>query len=274
MAFNDKQQSIYDLMHKVLASWGLLSLAKDLRSFIVKGDTNHATLALELSQTDAYKKRFAANALRVKAGLPELSPARYIALEEGYNQVLRAYGLPQGFYDQKSDFTKFIANDLSVNELQNRAQIAHDQYTAAPDYMKTLWGQYYGTKGDIIAAILDPDTATAIIADRAQQVGIGGAAAAQGLSIGQKRAEQFQEAGVTLEGARKAYAQIATAMPTDDAIAKRFGTTFDQKQEENDLLLGQADAGLKRSTLYNEESALFHGHGGLDPQSIGVSQSY
>lgn len=261
-------------MNKTLASWGLGSLAKDLRNLILRGDTSPDTLSLALSQTDAYKKRFAGNELRRKAGLPELNPAEYIAVEEQYTNVLKAYGLPAGFYDKHEDFTKMIGGDLSPDELRQRAQVAHDQYIAAPAYVKSLWSQYFGTKGDALAAILDPDTATATIAARSQQVGIGGAAAQQGLGVNQARAQQLQQAGVTLEGAQRAYQQIAQSMPTDQSIAQRFGTSFNQADEENDLLLGDAEAGVKRRTLYNAETALFHSGPGLDANAIGVNQSY
>lgn len=269
------QQSVYDLMNATLASWGLGTLGNVLRNLIVKGDTNPDTLSLELSQTKEYKERFAGNAERIKNGLPELKPAEYIALEEGYQQVLRAYGMPRGFYDSHDDFTKFIGNDLSVNELQTRVQVAHDQYTAAPDYVKNLWSQYFGSSGDAVAAILDPNTATSLIQDRGQQVALGGAAAAQGLSINQQRAQKFQQAGVSLDSARKAYQQIAQSMPTDQSIAQRFGTTFDQTAEENSLILGQAADTQKRQTLYDEEQALFKGNvGSADKDTLGVSQSY
>ncbi len=270
MADLDKnQQSIYDLMAATLSS-----LAKDLKGFILGGDTSPDTLALELSQTKAYKQRFAGNDQRIKNGLPELKPAEYIALEEQYGQVMRAYGLPKGFYDGHGDFNRFIGNDLSPSELASRAQVAHDQYIAAPDYVKQLWTQYFGGKGDAIAAILDPETATSIIQDRGQQIALGGAAAQNGLNINQGRARQLQQSGVTLDSARKAYQQIAASAPIDQTIAKRFGTTFDQSQEENDLLLGQGAATQKRASLYGEEESLFKTAGATDSNALSVSQSY
>lgn len=268
------QQSIYDLMAQTLASWGLSTLANDLKNLIIKGDTSPDTLSLALSQTAAYKQRFAGNALRVKNGLPELTPAQYIAVEEQYQNVLRSYGIPSGYYDSHADFTQMIGNDLSPDEVKTRAQIAHDQYMAAPDYVKSLWSSYFGTKGDAIAAILDPTKATQVIQDESTQVGIGGAAASQGLSVGQPRAQQLQQAGVTLQGAQKAYQQIAASLPTDQQIARRFGTTFDQTQEENDLLLGDADATAKRQSLYDSEQALFKGTAGMDANSLGIEQEY
>lgn len=268
------QQNAFDLMASTLAAWGLSTLSGDLRNLIVKGDTQADTLSLALTQTAAYKQRFAGNALRVKQGLAELNPAQYIALEESYSNILRSYGMPSGYYDKPEDFTKFIGNDVSPAEIQTRAQIAHDMYTNAPDSVKSLWGQYFGTKGDAIAFILDPDKATQVIQDKANQVGIGGAAAQVGLTVGQPRAQQLQQAGVTLAGAQKAYQQIAQAMPTDQAIAARFGQTFGQSQEENDLLLGQGDASVLRSTLYSEEKGLFSDKAGMTDSSLSVNQSH
>lgn len=268
------QQSVFDLMSQTLKAWGLESLSGDLRKFIVKGDTAPDTLSLELSQTKAFKERFKGNELRTKAGLSQLNPAQYLAMEEGYQNVLNAYGFPKGFYDSKDDFTDLIGKDISVDELRSRAQVAHDQYMSAPSYVRNLWEQYYGTKGDALAAILDPNTATQLIQDRAQQVAIGGAAASVGLGVNQARAQQLQQAGVSLDGARQAYQKIASFMPTDQLIAQRFGTTFDQTQEENDLLLGQPDADMKRQTLYGSEQALFRGSAGFTPDALGVSQNY
>lgn len=268
------QQDAIALMTQLLNSWGLSTLTGDLKQLIIAGDTNSDTLSLALSQTQAYKTRFAANDKRVAAGLPALNPAQYIATEEQYRNTLRSYGLPAGFYDKNSDFTDFIAKDISPTELDARAKIAHDQFMAAPDATKQLWASYGFSKGDAIAGILDPDIATSVIQDRAQQVAIGGAGAAQGFAVNQPRAQQFQQAGVTIAQAQNAYQQIAQAFGTDQNIASRFGTTFDQAQEENSAVLGQGEAVNKRQTLYDEEKALFQGHGGADAQTLGVSQSY
>jgi hypothetical protein len=269
------QQTAFELLQDTLKSWGLLSLVPDLRKLILAGDTAGDTLTLKLSQTDAYKQRFAGNELRKANGLPELLPAQYIAMEDGYQQVLQAYGLPKGFYDSHADFTDFIGKDLSTDELKTRAQVAHDQYMNAPQYMKDLWGKYYGSSGDIIAGILDPGKATQVIKDRGDTVALGGAAAANGFNVGVNRANQFRQAGVTLQGAQSAYQQLAQSLPTDQTIAKRFGTSFDQTQEENDLLLHQGEAATKRQTLYDEEKGLFKSDGGaLNADALGVSQEH
>lgn len=274
MSLDPQQSSALAYMKSQLAAWGLAALTADVQSLITKGETDSDTLTLALRDTTAYKQRFAGNAERVANGLAPLSEAQYLATEASYRQVLQAYGLPSGFYDQHSDFADFIGKDISPSEIQTRAQVAHDQYTAAPDYVKNLWATYFGTQGDAVAAILDPKVATQVIQDRSTQVGIGGAAASQGLAVNQARAQQLQQAGVTTANAQKAYSQIAQAMPNDQQIAQRFGTTFNQSDEENDLLLGQAAPAQKRQTLYGEEEGLFKSGPGSDANTFGVSQSY
>lgn len=268
------ERGALQLLTQTLNSWGLADLIPELKGLIVQGTTSDDQLALALQSTPEYQKRFSGNAERLKNGLPELTPAQYIAMEEQYRNVMNAYGLPSGFYDSQSDLAGLIGKDISAQELQSRVQVAHDQYTNAPDYVKNLWSQYFGTKGDAIAAILDPNTATQVIQDRGAQVALGGAAAAQGFNVNQQRAQQFQQNGVTLAQAQKAYQQIAQTYGTDQQIAQRFGTTFDQNQEENDLILGQGAATDKRQTLYNEEQDLFKGHAGLSQSSLGVQQEH
>jgi hypothetical protein len=94
------------------------------------------------------------------------------------------------------------------------------------------------------------------------------------MGIDQQRAQQLQQAGVTLAGAQKAYQNIAANRVGDQSIAARFGTTFDQTTEENDALLGDAAAGQKRQTLYDSEQALFHGKGAFTGSDLGVSQNF
>lgn len=261
-------------MKHTLESWGLGSLANELRKLILKGDTAPDTLALALSQTQAYKQRFAGNEIRMKNGLPELTPAQYIATEEQYQNVLRAYGLPPGFYDKHADFVKLIGNDVSPTELDTRAKIAHDYYTSAPAAEKALWQQYGFAKGDVIAGILDPKVATQVIQDRANMVALGGAAAQEGFALSKGRARLFNQNGVTLQQAQQAYSQIAQTFGTDQSIAQRFGATFGQKQEEDDLLLGKGSATNLRDRLYSEETALFKGTAGVDQNTLSVSQDY
>lgn len=230
-------------------------------------------IELQLQNTPEYKQRFAGNAIRIANGLSALSPANYISLEDQYGQVLQSYGLPSGFYDQHSDFTDFIGKGISPSELQSRAQVAYNQYINAPDSMKNLWQQYFGTQGDAIAYILDPDRATSTIQSQGQQVAIGGAAAAAGLSIDQPRAQQFDQAGVTAQQAEQGFEQVAFEIQPDRQIANRFGTSFTQQEAENADILNDPNAVKKRQKLYSEEKGLFDGSGALNSAGLGIAGS-
>ncbi len=66
--------------------------------------------------TEPYKRRFAANAARIGKGLRALSEAEYLTLEDGYQNIMRNYGLPANYYTRgdlgrQEGFEKFIAGD-------------------------------------------------------------------------------------------------------------------------------------------------------------------
>jgi hypothetical protein len=110
---------------------------------------------------------------------------------------------------------------------------------------------------------------------KANAVAVGGSALQQGINVTAGRATQLAQNGVTLDGARQAYARIAATAGTDASIAQRFGTTFDQTQEENDLLLNDGAAAAKRAQLYGSEAALFGGRGGgASQQSASTAVNY
>ena len=265
-----QKQSIYDMMKQTLKSWGLGDLYKYALSYLQQGYSSDE-VQLKLQETPEWKQRFAGNELRQKAGLRVLSPAEYLGLEDSYRQVLRQYGLPRGFYDNKNATDQWIGGDVSPSELQSRAQTVSDLVTSNPDVLAE-WNRYYGSgKGGAIAAILDSKTALPLVQQRALAAQIGGSAMDQGLQVSRARAEQFVQSGVSLSQARQAYQDIATRLPVDQSIAHRFGTSFGQGQEESATILGNGDAVRKQNLIYSEEAGQFGGHGGASSASNNVA---
>jgi hypothetical protein len=265
--------SAAQLLTETLTAWGLQSLLPHLQQYLTQGyDSN--TINLALQDTKEWHARFAGNDIRRENGLSVLTPAQYIAAEEQYRNVMQSYGLPPGFYDSHDDFNNFIGNDVSPNEVQTRAQIAHDTYFNAPPEWRQMWAQYGFSHGDAIASILDPTVGTQVIQDRANQIQIGGTAKQAGFDVSQQRAQQFAQHGTTLAQAQKAYSDLSQHFSTDQNIANRFHTQFGQAQEENDLLLGDGQAAQQRQTLYNNEKGLFEGTPGTTSGALGVSQAY
>lgn len=103
MNLDPAQMDAYSLIKALLDQADLGSLADDLYGFIQQGYSAD-TITLLLQETSEWKRRFAGNEERKRRGLPVLTPAEYLAVESSYRQVMRTFGLPQGFYDEYSDF--------------------------------------------------------------------------------------------------------------------------------------------------------------------------
>jgi hypothetical protein len=268
------QQSASAALQQQLLNWGIPELATDVNRLIKQGLSEDA-ITLQLQESTAYQKRFAGNALRLKKGLAVLSPADYVNTETAYAQVLRQFGMPAGFYDSHDDFTNLIANDVSGAELSQRAQDAQEKYLLGPAENRQWWRDHIGgTDAEAIAAILDPGKAIPLVERRLTQSAIGGAALKQGLQVSTGRADELAAAGVTGDQAQQGYTAIAAALPTESAIAQRFGTGFGQTDLEAatfDGVAGSAAAQEKRRQLNAAEAGLFGGKAAADTSSLSRS---
>lgn len=208
-----------DVIRRVLRTYGLEELTTPIwqRYTSQEVDINdEAAVIFSIREEDAYKKRFAANAKRLAAGLPELEPASYLEMEDAYRKVLASNGMPQGFYDSPDDFTKFIEGDVSVTELQNRIQQGYRLVQDADPLVKSKMRELYNvSEGDLAAYFIDPERAkplmmaadyqrqarAAQIAARAQEQG--------GIQLTGALAEDLARRGVTQEEASKGFSEIA-----------------------------------------------------------------
>lgn len=127
-------------------------------------DISEASLILALRSTDAYKKRFAANASRVAKGLPALSEAEYLRMESLYRQELRAAGLPPAFYDNIEDFKLYLENDLNYNEFVGRVGLAkRASQMANPEVKMQLKNLYGVTDSDLVGYFLNPEKTVSLL---------------------------------------------------------------------------------------------------------------
>lgn len=267
----------YDsIISTYLTQWGLSDLIPVVND-LGKTGASSDQINLTLQGTPEWQTRFAGNQQRIAQGLAPLDPASYIAMESSYQQLMRTYNLPAGFYDNKQQTDSWIGGNVSASELSDRLQLANTAYLNADPSAQQAWDQFYGNThgvGGAVASILDPNTAESVIQQQVATAGIGGAALGQGLNANIGVATQAAKQGVTLDAARAAYRDIATRLPTDQSIAGRFGATFGQTQEENATLLGQGDAQRQQATLYAEEQSQFSGHGGASDASGNPGSNY
>lgn len=267
----EARQSAYELLRQQFAQYGLESLVTPLQSLIESG-ISPAEFTIRLRETDAYKKRFAANQARINKGLRALSEAEYINLEDQYQDTMRRYGLPPAYYargdmGRQEGFEKFIGGDVSPTELEDRIQTAQRRViNANPEVAASLRSFYPEIgQGDLLAYFLDPDKAVENIRRKVTAAEIGGAATMAGLTTGVTRAEELARYGVTGEAARQGFQTVAEVTPRGGQLAEIYKQTpYTQATAEAEVfgLGGAVEAGRQRRKLTELERASFSGTSG------------
>lgn len=264
------RQSAYDLLLQQFSQYGLASLVTPLKDLITS-NISPSEFALRLTETDAYKKRFAANQARINQGLRALSPAEYIGLEDQYQNIMRNYGLPTSYYTKDSmgtqtGFEKFIGNDVSASELEDRIATAQKRVlNTNPEVLQAL-KQFYPdlNNSDILAYTLDPTRGLEEIKRKVTAAEIGGAALAQGLQASGGTAEALAGLGVTKQQAQQGYQTIGEFLPTATKLGAIYQNNYDQSTAEQEVFgtAGAATAAQKRKKLSQLETAAFSGQSG------------
>jgi hypothetical protein len=266
-----KGQSAYDLLFEQFDANGLGALVEPLKQFIQQG-LSSSELTLRLRDTDAYKKRFAANAQRMAKGLRALSEAEYIGKEDAYQDIMRRYGLPESYYTRgemgrQEGFEKIIANDISDIELEDRIATAQKRVLNANPEVTQALKQFYPdiTNGDILAYTLDPKNAIENIKRKVTAAEIGGAQLGAGLGATLAGAEALANAGVTGQRYQQAAATIAEDTMRGGQLASIYKQDpYTQQTAEANILNIPGSAAAKKQTekLKSLEEAAFSGRAG------------
>jgi hypothetical protein len=265
-------QSAYSLLFSEFERYGMAALVEPLKKFIEDG-ISPAEFTLRLRETDAYKKRFAANAQRIGKGLRALSEAEYITMEDQYQNVMRQYGLPDTYYTRgemgrQEGFEKFIAGDVSAVELEDRISTAQKRVLNANPEVTQALKQFYPdiTNADILAYTLDPKNAIENIKRKVTTAEIGGAALQAGLQTGVNRADVLRAAGVTKESAQQGFGTIAGGLQRGSQLASIYGEDpYTQTTAEQEVfnIAGAQEARKQRQKITGLEKAAFGGQTGL-----------
>lgn len=223
-----------------------------------------------IQQHPVYKARFSANDARLKAGLPALSPAEYLATEKAYRQIMSAAGVPAGFYDSPDDFKAFLEKDISPSEVQGRVTAAKDFINRMDPQAVAQFKQWY-TTGDMIAYALDPTRAVDLVGRSFTAAEAGGAASRNGATIGKTLAEQIAGTGVTSDQIDQGFGAIGQ----DRVNAEKLGSIYGDKLTDEDLareaFLADSNVANRRSKLASQERAAFGGTSGIGSGSLGRS---
>jgi len=210
IAGREFDEDAYSRLSALLGRIGLEGLTANIRELVAKGITDSDAILFELRGTTEYKTRFAGNAARAAKGLPELSPATYVALENSYRDTMRAAGLPAGFYDESSDFRKLIENDVSVSELNSRVQEGYVMVRDAdPEVKRQMQRLYNVSENELAAYFLDPERAAPILTKQAQAARVSARAREQaGFDLTATSAEDLLARGYTPEQAQATFQQV------------------------------------------------------------------
>ncbi|GAA0936167.1 hypothetical protein [Actinocorallia libanotica] len=255
--------------------WGLGGLAGVVTGYLQQDYTVNQIL-VEIRKSEPYKKRFAGNDARVKAGYAALSPAEYLATENAYKRLLQESGLPKGFYDDPSDFAGWIGNNVSVAEIGERVQLGVDAVNNSdPNYLSALRRVGFG-EGDLLAAMLDQNRAMPILRRQVGMGKLGSAAMKYGLNWEPGRVEEFYDTlkdgqgGIDIGQAQQAYGQVAAALPGAQKLSRvyRGDQGVDQNVLEDEYLGQSALASQRRAALARREASTFSGSGAARKGSL------
>jgi hypothetical protein len=264
----------------IFGQYGLDSLAGKIFEYVKQG-YGAETIGMLLQDTKEYKERFAANEMRKKAGLPVLSPAEYLSAEASYRQILDSAGMPKGFYDNPADFQRWIAGDVSPAEIKSRVDMAAEAVNKVdPSYRGALFQMYGIGEHEMTAYFLDRKRAEPVLRKQAAAAAIGAAALRRGFGMSVLDFESYASLGITSQEAEAAYGRIADSFEGMLGLAKRYGTTWTQREAEAEVFKPGADSKVwgsenafeKSKRLKSQERAAFAGGRGSSTQ--GLSAGY
>jgi hypothetical protein len=266
------RQNAFDILYSQFSQYGLEALVEPLKGLILD-NVSPAEFAIRLRQTEPYRKRFAANAARINKGLKALSEGEYLALEDGYQSIMRNYGLPATYYakgdlGRQEGFEKLIAGDVSPAELEDRIATAQNRVVNAPPQVKEALQRFYPdiNNSDILAYTLDPEKGLVDIKRKVTAAEIGGAALGAGLATDVTRAEELAKFGVTAERAREGYQAAVPLIERGRQLSDFYQESpYTQSTAEEELfgLTYAPEATAKRKRLTSLEQASFAGQSGL-----------
>jgi|GEM_PF-2762895 len=220
-AFLAKQRSdAFSRLRSLLSRFGLGELEDAVRSIITSGMVDLESpdaIIFALRGEAAYKRRFAANAARLAAGLPELEPSTYVGLEESYRRLLQANGFGTDWYNDQTDFEKWIEGDVSPAELQERINQGYRMVADADPGVKAQMLRLYNVSdSDLAAYFLDPKRTAPLLTTRqrtrqAQAAGIAARGKEQGgIDLTADEAEELASRGITQEQALERFGEMGT----------------------------------------------------------------
>ena len=256
------------------------SLGAKYIDFITNKGMDQATAMLELQTTDEWKTRFSANEIRLKQGLPVLSPAEYLATEASYKDIMIKGNLPESVINDTGYIGQLIAKDVSPVEVQARIDAARTALNAEDPFVKQqLQAQFGLTTGDLTMHLLDPSVASNIITQKVNAAKIGAEAEKQGTDISIQNAQALAAQGVTQAQAQQGFMAIGQELPGVQALGQRYAANAPTLgiggalQASTFGTAGGAQSAAELARLKTQEISAFSGSSGAGKGSLGISDT-
>lgn len=257
------------LITGTLTTYGLGSLADWAWKKWQNGESIDQIM-LELRSTKEYKARFPAMDQLSKDG-HAISESEYINLEETYISLGRQFGLPSGFYDQPSDFTKLILGHVSASEFQSRLQDYQALVFDTDPTARQELQQFYGIDaGHLAAYFIDPNKALPLIQ---RQFGAAQAAAAAKITgFGQLDVNQAELiSGVDPAQLQQGFDTLVQNRQVFNPLPGEAGQAIDVNEQLDAAFRGDANAQADIERRARNRAAAFAGGGGVAQTQTGFA---
>lgn len=218
--------------------------------------------------------------LRREAGLTPMSVAQIIGYRQNAREVLRAAGLPEGFYDSPEDMRDLIVNDVSLQELQNRVREFEDfgaQIAAGAGGELDLFERAYGVKptaAQLAALVLDPDKALPGLKRQFAAVRLDVSAGRAGFGdLSQGEAERLADVGVDPGQAVAGFGVLADSKELFGALPGQEGSedTIGRSDQLGAVFAGDARSRGRIEAQARRRKAQFEGGGGFASDNSGFA---
>jgi hypothetical protein len=255
------ESDAFQYMKGLLRRYGLGSLAKWAWDQMKEGHSTERIIQ-DLRDTDEYKTRFKGLSIRQKKGYNAMSEEEYLTYETQVRQMMRAAGLPKGFYDDPDDFAKLIGNDVSVAEMQARIMDGYQAASQAPQDVRRRLRDMYGiNQGSLAAYFLDPNRALPVIERQWQAAQISATAGRTGYGqLGRRQAEGLAALGVDPDQAQQGFGELAESRELFTRLPGENADRITRDEQVAAMFAGDTDAMGK--IRRRAESRVTRGSGG------------
>ena len=274
VAPSDSNETATTILKNTLKFYGLdePELVNEIRAALanrtITGSSTVDEIGIQLRESPAFKRRFAANEARRAAGKPVYSVTQTLLLESQYRKNLRDSGMPPGFYDDPTSLQNFLINDISPDEILARVTQGYQAVrNADPTVINELKTLYNLDDGSIAAFFVDPTKAQDNILRAARAAEVAAQARKQaGIGLTAQTAEELVRQGVTES---EAQAGFTTYKQQESLYRPLMGEEeLTQQQAIAGTLGTSAEAAQRVATRKRRRKGTFEAGGKVSLQTI------